>query len=144
MAEVIIMPRWGKAIVSVMIFIIAIAISILVYDYILSLFQMRDVIIFSGPVAILALGMPFLLYVFFAGMIEFVFGQKTVFFIFLMKYNKFIMRCLLYLAIVGLFISFPVSFAVNVYLLDNGYKTCGKISWMSPTTYVKDLSLCDR
>ena len=138
------MPRWGKSIVSVIIFIIAIAISILVYDYILSLFQMRDVIVFSGPVAILALGVPFLLYVFFAGMIEFVFGQKTIFFIFLMKYNKRIMRCLLYLAIVGLFISFPASFAVNILLLDDGYKTCGKISWMSPTTYVKDLSLCDR
>ncbi|HGY2266504.1 DUF1240 domain-containing protein [Morganella morganii] len=31
-----------------------------------------------------------------------------------------------------------------MYLLDNGYETCGKISWMSPTTYVKNLSLCDR
>ncbi|HAT1515543.1 TPA: DUF1240 domain-containing protein, partial [Morganella morganii] len=42
------------------------------------------------------------------------------------------------------FISFPVSFSVNIYLLDKGYETCGKISWMSPTTYVKNLSLCDR
>ncbi|EPG6560299.1 DUF1240 domain-containing protein [Morganella morganii] len=54
------------------------------------------------------------------------------------------MRGLLYLSIIGLFISFPVSFAVNIYLLDNGYKTCNKISWMSPTTYVKELSLCGR
>ncbi|MGJ7250710.1 DUF1240 domain-containing protein [Morganella morganii] len=138
------MPRWGKVIVSVLIFIIAIAISTLVYDYIISLFKMRDVIVFSGPIAILSLGMPFLLYVFFAGMIEFSFGQKSFFFTLLMKYNKLIIRGLLYLSIIGLFISFPVSFAVNIYLLDNGYKTCEKISWMSPTTYVKDLSLCGR
>lgn len=53
------MPRWGKVIVSVLIFIIATAISTLVYDYIISLFKMMDVIVFSGPIAILSLGMPF-------------------------------------------------------------------------------------
>ncbi|HDT1127105.1 TPA: DUF1240 domain-containing protein [Morganella morganii subsp. morganii] len=54
------------------------------------------------------------------------------------------MRGFLYLSIIGLFISLPASFAVNICLLDNGYKTCDKISWMSPTTYVKELSLCGR
>ncbi|MEQ5031454.1 DUF1240 domain-containing protein [Morganella morganii] len=62
----------------------------------------------------------------------------------LMKYNKSIMRYLIYLGITGVLISLPISFAVNIYLLDNGYKTCDKISWMSPTTYVKELSLCDK
>nr|WP_275886614.1 DUF1240 domain-containing protein [Morganella morganii] len=85
-----------------------------------------------------------LLYVMLVSIVEFSLGKKSIFFIFLMKYNKLIMRYLLYLGIAGLFISFPVSFAVNIYLLDKGYETCGKISWMSPTTYVKNLSLCDR
>lgn len=138
------MPGWVKAMVSGLFFIMFLALSILIYGYMISLLQMSNVIIFSGPIVVLVLGIPFLLYVFFAGVIEFVFSQKSFIFILLMKYNKLIMRVLLYLSITGLFISLPVSFTVNAYLLDYGYKTCGKISWMSPTTYVKDLSLCDR
>lgn len=49
-----------------------------------------------------------------------------------------------YLFLIGLIAGIPVSFLVNIHLLDNGYKTCDRISWMSPTTYVKDLSLCRR
>ncbi|MBQ0211759.1 DUF1240 domain-containing protein [Providencia rettgeri] len=37
----------------------------------------------------------------------------------------------------------PIAFAVNYYLKDEGYLTCDRISWMSPTTYVKNISLCD-
>ncbi|EOE1186519.1 DUF1240 domain-containing protein [Proteus mirabilis] len=36
-----------------------------------------------------------------------------------------------------------VLFVVNIFLLDEGYKTCDKISWLSPTTYVKELSFCN-
>lgn len=137
------MPKWGKSIGSIFFFILFIAIGMLVYGYAISLFQMKDIIIFSGPIAMLTMGIPLVVYTCLAMIIEFSFGQKSTCFKMLMKYNKFVMRCLLYLGIAGLFISFPVSFAVNVYLLDDGYKTCDKISWMSPTTYVKDLSLCD-
>ncbi|EJD6534253.1 DUF1240 domain-containing protein, partial [Proteus mirabilis] len=48
-----------------------------------------------------------------------------------------------YLGLAGVLLSFPISFVVNIFLLDEGYKTCGKISWLSPTTYVKELSFCN-
>lgn len=138
------MPEWGKAIASVFFFILSAAVGVLVFSYIISLYNMTDIIVFSGPIVIVTIATPLLLYVFLATTIEFSLGRNSIIFMFLMKYNKLIMRFLLYLGIAGLFISFPVSFAVNIYLLDKGYETCGKISWMSPTTYVKDLSLCDR
>ncbi|MEM7871390.1 DUF1240 domain-containing protein [Morganella morganii] len=138
------MPGWVKAIVSGLFFILFLALSVLMYDYMISLFNMENVIVFSAQIVIVTIATPLLLYVFLATTIEFSLGRNSIIFMLLMKYNKLIMRYLLYLGIAGLFISFPVSFAVNIYLLDKGYETCGKISWMSPTTYVKDLSLCDR
>lgn len=138
------MPGWVKAIVSGLFFILFLALSVLMYDYMISLFNMENVIVFSAKIVIVTIATPLLLYVFLATTIEFSLGRNSIIFMLLMKYNKLIMRYLLYLGIAGLFISFPVSFVVNIYLLDNGYETCGKISWMSPTTYVKDLSLCDR
>ncbi|HEI9844528.1 TPA: DUF1240 domain-containing protein [Morganella morganii] len=138
------MPGWVKAIVSGLFFILFLALSVLMYDYMISLFNMENVIVFSAKIVIVTIATPLLLYVFLATTIEFSLGRNSIVFMLLMKYNKLIMRYLLYLGIAGLFISFPVSFAVNIYLLDKGYETCGKISWMSPTTYVKDLSLCDR
>lgn len=60
-----------------------------------------------------------------------------------MTFNKLIMRYLVYLGLAGVLLSFPISFVVNIFLLDEGYKTCDKISWLSPTTYVKELSFCN-
>lgn len=138
------MPKLGKAIASVFCTIISVAIGALVYSYAISLFKMENIIVFSAPIITVMISTPLLVYVFSAGIIEFSFGQKSIFFKILMKYNKFIMRFLLYLSVAGFFISIPVSFLVNIHLLDNGYKTCDRISWRSPTTYVKDLSLCGR
>ncbi|WP_071891925.1 DUF1240 domain-containing protein [Yersinia pestis] len=39
-------------------------------------------------------------------------------------------------------VSFPISLYVDYKLKSNGYVVCDRISWMSPNTYVKDLSLC--
>ncbi|MBC3994056.1 DUF1240 domain-containing protein [Morganella morganii] len=138
------MPKWGKSIASTFFLILFIGISILVYGYTISLFKMTDIIIFSGPIAMLTMAMPLVIYANIAMIIEFSLGQKSTLFKILMKYNKSIMRYLVYLGIAGVLISLPVSFLVNIYLLDNGYKTCDRISWMSPTTYVKELSLCGR
>lgn len=138
------MPKWGRAIASVFFLILFIAISILVYSYTISLFRMMNIITFSGSIAMLTMAIPLVIYTCIGMIIEFSCGQKSILFKILMKYNKSIMRYLIYLGITGVLISLPISFAVNIYLLDNGYKTCDKISWMSPTTYVKELSLCDK
>lgn len=138
------MPRWVKAITSGLFFILFLALSVLMYDYTVSLLEMRNEIIFSAQNLILTFSLPFALYAFFGMTVELFFGEESVFYKAIVKYKNIIMKVAFYLFFIGLIASVPVSFAVNVYLLDNGYETCGKISWMSPTTYVKDLSLCNR
>ena len=138
------MPRWVKAIVSGLFFIMFLALSVLMYDYMISLLEMKNEIIFSAQNLMLIFGLPFMLYTLFGMMVELSLGDNSIFYKVITKYKNIIMKITSYLFFIGLIASVPVSFAVNVHLLDNGYKTCGKISWMSPTTYVKDLSLCDR
>ncbi|EMH1772121.1 TPA: DUF1240 domain-containing protein [Proteus mirabilis] len=137
------MPRWDKIIVSIFFLILFIVIGILVYGYTISLFLMEDIIIFSGPIVMLTLGVPLVIYTCFAMTIEFFLGVKSIVFMSLMTFNKLIMRYLVYLGLAGVLLSFPISFVVNIFLLDEGYKTCDKISWLSPTTYVKELSFCN-
>ncbi|MDM3690904.1 DUF1240 domain-containing protein [Proteus mirabilis] len=143
MAKILIMPRWDKIIVSIFFLILFIVIGILVYGYTISLFLMEDIIIFSGPIVMLTLGVPLVIYTCFAMTIEFFLGVKSIVFMSLMTFNKLIMRYLVYLGLAGVLLSFPISFVVNIFLLDEGYKTCDKISWLSPTTYVKELSFCN-
>ncbi|WP_368882156.1 DUF1240 domain-containing protein [Proteus mirabilis] len=143
MAKVLIMPRWDKIIVSIFFLILFIVIGILVYGYTISLFLMEDIIIFSGPIVMLTLGIPLVIYTCFVMIIEFFLGVKSIIFMSLMTFNKLIMRYLVYLGLAGVLLSFPISFVVNIFLLDEGYKTCDKISWLSPTTYVKELSFCN-
>ncbi|MFV9085749.1 DUF1240 domain-containing protein [Proteus mirabilis] len=137
------MPRWDKIIVSIFFLILFIVIGILVYGYTISLFLMEDIIIFSEPIVMLTLGVPLVIYICFAMTIEFFLGVKSIVFMSLMTFNKLIMRYLVYLGLAGVLLSFPISFVVNIFLLDEGYKTCDKISWLSPTTYVKELSFCN-
>ncbi|EMH1105729.1 TPA: DUF1240 domain-containing protein [Proteus mirabilis] len=137
------MPRWDKIIVSIFFLILFIVIGILVYGYTISLFLMEDIIIFSEPIVMLTLGVPLVIYTCFAMRIDFFLGVKSIVFMSLMTFNKLIMRYLVYLGLAGVLLSFPISFVVNIFLLDEGYKTCDKISWLSPTTYVKELSFCN-
>ncbi|EQB98183.1 DUF1240 domain-containing protein [Photorhabdus temperata] len=67
------------------------------------------------------------------------------FFIFdrLPKFNKLIVKYLSMLMIASFIVSFPISFYVSYKLKNEGYLTCDKISWMSPTTYVKNIKLCE-
>ncbi|WP_338066833.1 DUF1240 domain-containing protein [Xenorhabdus mauleonii] len=67
------------------------------------------------------------------------------FFIFdrLPKYSEIIAKCLARLMILSFIMSFPISFYVDYKLKNDGYLICDKISWRSPTTYVKRLSLCE-
>ncbi|MBG5976970.1 DUF1240 domain-containing protein [Proteus mirabilis] len=137
------MPRWDKIIVSIFFLILFIVIGILVYGYTISLFLMEDIIIFSEPIVMLTLGVPLVISTCFAMTIEFFLGVKSIVFMSLITFNRLIMRYLVYLGLAGVLLSFPISFVVNIFLLDEGYKTCDKISWLSPTTYVKELSFCN-
>ncbi|WP_338804052.1 DUF1240 domain-containing protein [Xenorhabdus griffiniae] len=103
----------------------------------ISLVFMKDEITFSGAVVISILSFPVIFYSLSGSIFFFIFDR-------LPKYNKIIVKHLSRLMIASFIISFPISFYVDYKLKSDGYVTCDKISWMSPTTYVKKLSLCKR
>ncbi|MDE9483694.1 DUF1240 domain-containing protein [Xenorhabdus bovienii] len=107
-----------------------------VIDSAISLILMKDEITFSGTVVIGVMSSPLLFYSLSASIFFFIFDR-------LPKFNKLIVKYLSKLMIASFIISLPISFYVSYKLKNDGYLTCDKISWMSPTTYVKDLSLCE-
>ncbi len=107
----------------------------LVSTYIISLIKMEDIIKFSGPIFIAFLSSPILLYSLVGSVWFFIFNK-------LPKFNKFIIKYLSIPMFLSFIVSFPISFYVDYKLKSKGYVVCDRISWMSPNTYVKDLSLC--
>ncbi|MBE8589285.1 DUF1240 domain-containing protein [Xenorhabdus griffiniae] len=90
---------------------------------------------FSSGIIIGFLSSPILFYSISGSIFFFLFDR-------LPKYNNIIIKYLTRLMITSFIISFPISLYVDYKLKSEGYITCDKISWMSPTTYVKNLSLC--
>ncbi len=107
----------------------------LVSTYIISLIKMEDIIKFSGHIFIAFLSSPILLYSLVGSVWFFIFNK-------LPKFNKFIIKYLSIPMFLSFIVSFPISFYVDYKLKSKGYVVCDRISWMSPNTYVKDLSLC--
>ncbi|WP_411752685.1 DUF1240 domain-containing protein [Serratia sp. (in: enterobacteria)] len=96
---------------------------------------MEDEITFSASVVIGFLTCPLLIYGMLSGIYFFIFSKRP-------KYDKGVTRYLVILMFASFIIGLPISFYVDYMLKNAGYLTCDKISWQSPTTYVKDLSLC--
>ncbi|PHM49547.1 DUF1240 domain-containing protein [Xenorhabdus sp. KK7.4] len=107
----------------------------LVVDSAISLILMRDEITFSSAVIICFMSFPLLFYSLSGSIFFFLFDR-------LPKFNKVIIKYLSMLMVTSFIVSLPISFYVSYKLKNDGYLTCDKISWMSPTTYVKNLSLC--
>jgi predicted permease len=127
--------RHWKILGTTVMLIIFTGISLMMYSYSISLILMRDEITFSSSVFIGFFSSPLLIYVLSGSVFFFIFDR-------LPKYNKITINYLAKLALASILFSLPVSLYVNYKLKHDGYLTCDKISWMSPTTYVKDLSLC--
>ncbi|CDG17343.1 MULTISPECIES: DUF1240 domain-containing protein [Xenorhabdus] len=106
-----------------------------IIDDAISLILMKDEIRFSGTVVMVVMSSPLLLYSLSGSVFFFIFDR-------LPKFNKIVVKYLSRLMIASFIIGFPISFYVDYKLKSDGYLTCDKLSWMSPTTYVKDLSLC--
>ncbi|CAM3198998.1 conserved hypothetical protein; putative membrane protein [Xenorhabdus nematophila ATCC 19061] len=100
-----------------------------------SLILMKDEITFSDTIVIGVMSSPLLFYALLCSIFFFIFNRQP-------KFNQIFVNYLVRLAILSFIISLPVSFYVNYKLKSDGYLTCDKISWMSPTTYVKDIKLC--
>ncbi|KAA1189034.1 DUF1240 domain-containing protein [Photorhabdus heterorhabditis] len=108
----------------------------IVFNNIHSLLVMKDEIVFSSIIFICFFSFPLVLYYF-----------TSLFFYFI--FNKLPNNHMLYIKFLGsimvisFIISLPISFWVSNQLNNDGYLVCNKISWMSPTTYVKDIKLCE-
>lgn len=127
--------KYTKLVLATALLIFFSFVTLLVCQYMLALVFMADEITFSASVVIGLLTCPLLLYAMVSGIYYFIFNKRP-------KYDKGVTRYLVYLMFISLVISLPISFYVDYKLKNAGYLTCDRISWQSPTTYVKDLSLC--
>ncbi|MBE8597017.1 DUF1240 domain-containing protein [Xenorhabdus sp. BG5] len=127
--------KYLKALAGLILLLFMSFMMYLVSESVFSLILMKDEITFSSGVVIGFISSPLLFYSIAGSIYFFLFDR-------LPKYNKIIVKYLSRLMIASFIISFPVSLCVSYKLKSDGYVTCDKISWMSPTTYVKNLSLC--
>ncbi|PHM28811.1 DUF1240 domain-containing protein [Xenorhabdus budapestensis] len=127
--------KYLKALSGVILLLFLTFMMCFIVECAVSLVLMKDEITFSGAVIISIMSFPIIFYSL-SGSIFFVLFNRTP------KYNKLIIKYLSVLMITSFVVSFPISFYVGYKLKNDGYLTCDKISWMSPTTYVKNLSLC--
>jgi len=127
--------RYWKILGTTVLLMIFTGISLMMYSYVISLILMKSEIKFSSAVFIVFFSSPLLIYVLSGSVYFFVFDR-------LPKHNKITINYLTKLTLASILFSLPASLYVNYKLIHDGYFTCDKISWMSPTTYVKDLSLC--
>ncbi|WP_444823364.1 DUF1240 domain-containing protein [Yersinia pseudotuberculosis] len=107
----------------------------LIINSIIPLIKIEDRIIFSSSIAICLISFPLMFYVMTGSIYFFIFNRMP-------KFKEIIIKYLAMLMIASFIVSLPVSFYVDYKLKSNGYVVCDRISWMSPNTYVKDLSLC--
>ncbi|MFV8867627.1 DUF1240 domain-containing protein [Serratia fonticola] len=125
---------WGIFLATILLIVFTFG-TLLFYSYVTSLILMEDEITFSASVFMCFFGSPLILYALSGSVFFFIFNR-------LPKHNMIIITNLTRLALASILFSLPASLYVNYKLIHDGYFTCDKISWMSPTTYVKDLSLC--
>ncbi|WP_338046863.1 DUF1240 domain-containing protein [Photorhabdus namnaonensis] len=97
---------------------------------------MDERIIFSSRVIIIFFFSPLVLYSLFFIIFVIITGHYP-------KYHDGFNKYFGTMAIISLFLSFPISFYVDYKLRSDGYLVCPRISWSSPNTYVKDMKLCD-
>ncbi|KMW71552.1 membrane protein [Photorhabdus luminescens subsp. luminescens] len=128
--------KYVKITYGIILLLIVTSIMYLVSDCVFSLILMKEKIIFSGTIVMYFISFPLIFYAISGSVFFFVFNR-------LPKSNKLIVRYLTMLMIASFIVSFPISFYVGYKLKSDGYLVCEKISWMSPTTYVKDIKLCE-
>ncbi|MFD0706854.1 DUF1240 domain-containing protein [Photorhabdus akhurstii] len=127
--------KYLKALGGVILLLFLIFLMCFIIKSAVSLVLMKDEITFSSAVIISILSFPIIFYSLSGSIFFFIFDR-------LPKYNKILVKYLSRLMIASFVISLPISFYVDYKLKNDGYLTCDKISWMSPTTYVKNLLLC--
>ncbi|AOR62320.1 DUF1240 domain-containing protein [Pectobacterium wasabiae] len=98
-------------------------------------FESNDVIIFSWKVGVLIFAVPLLFYFSYLAFYSAIKNEPA-------KMNNELANVLAMIAIFGAVVSLFLSIYVSYNLNIQSYKTCPKISWMDPSKYVKDISLC--
>ncbi|OTA18920.1 membrane protein [Xenorhabdus beddingii] len=128
--------KYLKSLGGIIVLLVITFIIHLIIKCVISLVLMKDEITFSGAMVIALMSFPIIFYSILGSVFLLLFGKIS-------KFNKLIVKCLTMLMIASFIVSFPISFYVDYKLKSDGYFVCDKISWRSPTTYVKDLMLCN-
>lgn len=128
--------KYVKITYGIILLLVVTSVMYLVSDCVFSLILMKEKIIFSGTVVMYFISFPLIFYAISGSIFFFIFNR-------LPKFNKLIIRYLTMLMIASFIVSFPISFYATYKLKNEDYLTCDKISWMSPTTYVKNIKLCE-
>ncbi|TDB45662.1 DUF1240 domain-containing protein [Photorhabdus luminescens] len=108
----------------------------IIFNNIYSLLAMKDEIVFSSMIVICFFSFPLVVYYLTSVFILLFFNK-------LPNNHMLYVKFLGYIMIISFIVSLPISFGVGNQLKHYGYLVCEKISWMSPTTYVKDIKLCE-
>ncbi|CNK95840.1 DUF1240 domain-containing protein [Yersinia pseudotuberculosis] len=127
--------RLLKTLGAIIVLLILTPMMCLVNIYIIELIKMEDEITFSASIFISFISSPLVFYALAGSIYVFIFNRMP-------KFKEIIIKYLAMLMIASFIVSLPVSFYVDYKLKSKGYVVCDRISWMSPNTYVKDLSLC--
>ncbi|AYX17438.1 DUF1240 domain-containing protein [Yersinia pseudotuberculosis] len=127
--------RLLKTLGAIIVLLILTPMMCLVNIYIIELIKMEDEITFSASIFISFISSPLVFYALVGSIYVFIFNRMP-------KFKEIIIKYLAMLMIASFIVSLPVSFYVDYKLKSKGYVVCDRISWMSPNTYVKDLSLC--
>ncbi len=127
--------RFLNALLGIIMLLILTPMMYLVSIYIIELIKMEDEITFSASIFISFISSPLVFYALAGSVYVFIFNRMP-------KFKEIIIKYLAMLMIASFIVSFPIPFYIDYKLKNDGYVVCDRISWMSPNTYVKDLSLC--
>nr|WP_306798033.1 DUF1240 domain-containing protein [Pectobacterium carotovorum] len=140
------MPGGGTAVVkvnrplvgafAVFLFCISCFISWISFNGYLSFLQKSDVIIFSWKLGLMVFGSPLLFYFSYLAFYSAIKNEVP-------KMNNKLANSLAIVAIFGAVVSFFSSIYISYNLNAQYYKICPNNSWVAPSKYVKDISLCD-
>ncbi|TAI92974.1 DUF1240 domain-containing protein [Pectobacterium versatile] len=121
---------------AVFIFCISCFISWISFNGYLSFLQKSDVII-SWKLGLMVFGSPLLFYFSYLAFYSAIKNEVP-------KMNNKLANSLAIVAIFGAVVSFFSSIYISYNLNDQDYKICPNNSWIAPSKYVKDISLCNK
>ncbi|CDH32421.1 DUF1240 domain-containing protein [Xenorhabdus bovienii] len=111
-------------------------VTFFIFEDIVKIFNMDEIVIFSWRTFTVFFSYPFLLY-FCIIPVYYEFSLRMP------KNNNMFIKYLLLISILGLILSIPISWYLDYKFKSLGYSVCYRLSWNAPSKYVKDTKLCN-